>query len=88
MAVGIIASLIGKWLNLKDSELKNLALGATLHDIGKAKITSEILNKPGKLTKEEYEEMKKRHTLYGYELLKDIPGLPKEVALIALQAIK
>ncbi|WP_121612080.1 HD-GYP domain-containing protein [Mesobacillus foraminis] len=84
VAVGIIASLIGKWLNLQDSDLKELALGATLHDIGKAKIPSQILNKPGKLTREEYQEMK-RHTLYGYELLKDIPGLDKRIPRIALQ---
>ncbi|PLR99679.1 HD-GYP domain-containing protein [Bacillus sp. T33-2] len=83
VCVGVIASLIGKWAGLSEKELNVLAVGATLHDIGKARISKDILNKPGKLTEEEYAEMK-RHTVYGYQLLKDLPGL-KEAALIALQ---
>jgi len=55
---------------LHASELKNLGLGALLHDIGKTRIESEILDKPDTLTKEEYREIM-NHTLYGYELLKD-----------------
>jgi putative nucleotidyltransferase with HDIG domain len=84
VCVGIISALIGKWLNLGQSELYDLTLGATLHDIGKARIPAGILNKPGRLTQEEYVEMK-RHTVYGYRMLKDIPELNERVALIALQ---
>lgn len=84
VCVGIISTLIGKWLNLGQSELNDLTLGATLHDIGKARIPANILNKPGRLTQEEYIEMK-RHTAYGYRMLKDIPELNERVALIALQ---
>ncbi|MBT2705070.1 HD-GYP domain-containing protein [Bacillus sp. ISL-35] len=84
VCVGIISTLLGKWLNLNQSDLNDLSLGATLHDIGKARIPAEILNKPGRLTQEEYAEMK-RHTVYGYRLLKDIPELNDRVALIALQ---
>lgn len=47
---------------------------AMLHDIGKIFIPYEILNKPGKLTLDEWEIMKK-HTHYGSLLLEDIPGL-------------
>ena len=84
VCVGIISALIGKWLNLGQSELNDLTLGATLHDIGKARVPADILNKPGRLTQEEYIEMK-RHTVYGYRMLKDIPELNERVALIALQ---
>ncbi|MEQ2528584.1 HD-GYP domain-containing protein [Bacillaceae bacterium CLA-AA-H227] len=84
ICVGIIATMIGKWLNLPPKDLNDLTLGATLHDIGKAKISVEILHKPGKLTKEEYDEMK-LHTIYGYELLKNIDSINENVALIALQ---
>jgi HD-GYP domain-containing protein (c-di-GMP phosphodiesterase class II) len=84
VCVGIIATLIGKWLNLSQEELLDLSLGATLHDIGKARVPADILNKPGRLTQEEYREMK-RHTVYGYRLLQDIPEINERVALIALQ---
>lgn len=84
VCVGIISTLIGKWLNLDKTELNDLSLGATLHDIGKARVPGDILNKPGRLTQEEYIEMK-RHTVYGYRMLKDIPELNDSVALIALQ---
>jgi putative nucleotidyltransferase with HDIG domain len=84
VCVGIISTLIGKWLNLNQSDLNDLSLGATLHDIGKARIPADILNKPGRLSQEEYTEMK-RHAVYGYRMLKDIPDLNERIALIALQ---
>lgn len=51
-----------------DTEIENIATAATLHDIGKIGIPDNILNKPGKLTDEEYEIMKK-HTIIGRETL-------------------
>ncbi|NEW05493.1 HD-GYP domain-containing protein [Paenibacillus sp. SYP-B3998] len=84
IGVGVLATLIGKWLNLSGRELTTLSLAATLHDVGKVKIPVEILNKPGKLTKEEFEEMK-RHSLYGYEMLKETVGVGPRVAVVALQ---
>lgn len=47
--------------------LKRCVLSAYLHDVGKIKIPSEILQKNGRLTDEEFEEIKK-HTIYGYEI--------------------
>lgn len=55
-------------LFVKDSEIENIAIAATLHDIGKVGIPDNILNKPGRLTDEEYEIMKS-HTIIGRETL-------------------
>ncbi|MBQ7678778.1 MAG: HD domain-containing protein [Butyrivibrio sp.] len=49
---------------------------ALLHDIGKVGVPSEVLNKPGKLTDEEYETIKS-HTTLGYEALKEISIMPE-----------
>ena len=84
ICVGVIATYIGKWLGLPEKDLSKLTLAATLHDIGKTMIPGSILNKPGKLTELEYEEMK-RHTIYGYRLIKKTPGLHPSIALTALQ---
>jgi HD-GYP domain-containing protein (c-di-GMP phosphodiesterase class II) len=84
IGVGVIASLIGKWLNLKESELIQLSIAATLHDVGKVKIPLDILNKPDKLTAEEFDFMKK-HTIFGYEMLKETVGINRREALVALQ---
>lgn len=84
IGVGVIATLIGKWLHLSSTELEKVTIAATLHDIGKTKIPSYILNKPGKLTAEEYDIVKK-HTLYGYKLLKNTVGISRDISLVALQ---
>ncbi|TYP71777.1 HD-GYP domain-containing protein [Paenibacillus methanolicus] len=84
IGVGVLATLIGKWMNLNETELSVLAMAATLHDVGKVRIPTEILNKPGKLTSEEY-AIVKQHTVIGYEMLKGATGLNGRVALVALQ---
>lgn len=83
IGVGIISLMIGKWLKLSEEELSDLAMGATLHDIGKTRIDPYILNKRGKLTKEEYEQIQ-LHTSYGYEILRKIDQISDRVALVAL----
>lgn len=62
--------MIGMWQDYNADDLETLTLGGLLHDIGKSKIPPEIINKPGRLTPEEYELVKK-HSEYGYELLKN-----------------
>lgn len=84
VAVGILSTLIGKWLKLNPEELSMLTIAATLHDIGKMRIPAEILTKPGPLTDEEFELMKK-HTTYGYEMVRDTVGTNHMQALVALQ---
>jgi putative nucleotidyltransferase with HDIG domain len=84
VGVGVLATLIGKWMQLDPKELSLLSMAATLHDIGKMRIPQEILHKKGALTEKEFKEMK-RHTVYGYDMLRDTPGLNHRIALVALQ---
>ncbi|WML47063.1 HD-GYP domain-containing protein [Neobacillus sp. PS3-34] len=75
---------IGLQLNLPPKDLEILGLGAILHDVGKMKVDEHILLKPGRLTEDEYEEIKK-HAEQGYNILRKIPGLPLIVAHCAFQ---
>lgn len=63
-----LSMMVGKEIGLSSDELYIVNLAGFLHDIGKVKVPDEILNKPSKLTDEEYEIMKK-HTTWGRELL-------------------
>lgn len=62
------------------ADLGLLTREATLHDVGKVRIDDYILNKPGKYTEEEYALMK-RHTVFGYEIICNTPGIDHQVAL-------
>jgi len=73
--VCILAISFGRCLGINKVDLNELGLGALLHDLGKMKIPLEILNKPGKLTVDEYEQMK-QHPTYGHELLKQHDDIP------------
>jgi len=84
VGVGVISTLIGRWMNLDNAELSILSLAATLHDVGKIKLPLEVLNKPGKLNEVEFQLIKK-HTIFGYELLKGTTGLSLRIARVALQ---
>ncbi|MBM7582703.1 diguanylate cyclase (GGDEF)-like protein [Caldicoprobacter guelmensis] len=66
--------IIGRKMGLSSRELDELALLAILHDIGKVGIRESILQKPGPLTSEEWEEMKK-HSEFGWRIAKAIPEL-------------
>ncbi len=69
------ARLIATRMGYSDKVLENIYHIALLHDIGKVVIPEDILNKPGRLTDDEY-EMIKQHAQYGYEILKEIDCLP------------
>ncbi len=69
--VGKLAAFIAEKLGLGEAFSNEIEYYARLHDIGKLLIPHEILRKPGKLTEEEFEIMKK-HTLYGEILLRDL----------------
>ncbi len=66
--VSVLCSVICKWLAMDEATSKDIVTAGLLHDLGKCNISPEILNKPGKLTPEEWEEIKK-HTIYGYRML-------------------
>ena len=69
--VATYAVAVARALGLDEEEQTTVRIGAYLHDVGKVRIPHEILNKPGKLTREERELME-RHTLYGIELLEGV----------------
>jgi putative nucleotidyltransferase with HDIG domain len=66
--------LLAQELNVSDEELTLIRRGTPLHDIGKIGIRDDILQKPGRLTPEEFEAMK-LHTVKGAEILASIPDL-------------
>ena len=76
--VGLLSGVIGKVLGLKYNEIYLLGQMGLLHDLGKLKIQEQILNKPGKLTQDEYNIIK-RHTIYGYELLQEMKGTNESI---------
>ena len=67
--VSSMCSALGIMLGFGEEDLKKLSLGGLLHDIGKMRVSKAILNKPDKLTPEEFAEMK-NHTIYGYDIIK------------------
>lgn len=69
------AKMIAGKMGYTDKTLENIYHIALLHDIGKVVIPEEILNKPGKLTDDEFETIRK-HAQYGYDILKEIDCLP------------
>ena len=66
--VAKIADILGRALSLSESELLTLDEAAKLHDIGKIKVDVKILQKPERLTDEEFAEIKK-HTVYGFAMI-------------------
>jgi putative nucleotidyltransferase with HDIG domain len=70
------ASWIGKQLGKTKKEQDDLYIIGLLHDVGKIGVHEEIINKPGRLTDEEYAEIK-THTTVGYEILKVITEMPE-----------
>ena len=72
--VSIYAMLLAKCIKLNEEQVTHVMQAGLLHDIGKAKIPKEILNKPSRLTPEEFEIMK-THSTHSYRLLQDAPDI-------------
>jgi len=81
--VCIYSLVIGIGMGYVGDSLRELGIGSMLHDIGKVKIPQHILQKPGRLTVDEFDEIKK-HTIYGSVILKDAHGINMTASLIAL----
>jgi HD-GYP domain-containing protein (c-di-GMP phosphodiesterase class II) len=75
---------MGLHYGYKKHELLELGIGSILHDLGKTKIPPEILNKPGRLTDEEIEEIK-NHPVFGYNMLMD--DLSNEISESSLEIV-
>lgn len=72
---------LARAMGIKPAEIKVIARGAFLHDIGKMAIPDEILRKPGKLTREEQEVMRE-HCSLGYHILRKIPFLSEPAEIV------
>jgi putative nucleotidyltransferase with HDIG domain len=81
--VSAFSVLIGREMKLADADLDVLRLGALLHDIGKIGLSDEILRKPGPLTAEEFEQIK-RHPGLGARILRQVPFLAPHLPIVEL----
>jgi putative nucleotidyltransferase with HDIG domain len=86
---GVHSTRLAEWaihvaseLGLDEQALADIEVAALLHDIGKMGIPDAILNKPAKLTSEEYDLMKK-HPEYGWAVLRQVPGF-EQASLLTL----
>ncbi len=69
--VGLYCMTYGIKINLPKEETRQLGLGGMLHDVGKTKIRLDLINKNGKLTDDEFEEMKE-HSPAGEQILREM----------------
>ena len=81
LGVAAAATAIAKTLGMPQQEVSTLRRAALLHDIGKLSVSNSILDKPGKLTDDEWSVVK-QHPFYTYEILRRAPGF-SEFALTA-----
>ena len=72
--VCILSLLTGISLSYNTLQLKELGIGALMHDIGKTKIPLDLLNKPTRLTKKEFQLMQ-QHSEQGFEILRNYPEI-------------
>lgn len=70
MNVGLLCNVFAGWLEFSEEDKKIVTLGGVLHDIGKTRMPLHIIQKPGKLSNEEYRIIKK-HTEMGYKILEE-----------------
>jgi len=82
LRVCILALAFGRHLGLPAEELHILGTGAMLHDIGKMKVSNDILNKPGELTGAEFEIMRS-HVPRGVEILESTSGISAAAIQVA-----
>ena len=85
--VAKFAEYMGRGLEMKPAELERLRYAALMHDIGKLIVPNQILNKPGKLTEEEFERMR-RHEHVSVELLRRIDFLAPIAPSLEAEAAK
>lgn len=82
--VSVLSVILGRKLGHSEDRLLDLGIAGMFHDVGKSLIPSAILNKPGRLTDSEMNEMR-THPLRGYELLRQQQGIPESVLRACLE---
>ncbi|MGG6313306.1 HD-GYP domain-containing protein [Paenibacillus macerans] len=83
LQVGLLSYYIATWLGYSPEECYEVSKAGYLHDIGKSQVRQSLRNRDRELTVEEQEEMR-RHTSYGYEIIRKSTG-EEVTALVALQ---
>jgi len=82
--VSVLAMTQARSLNVGGPLLREFGLAALMHDIGKVHTPVEVLHKPDKLTKEEFDIMK-RHVVDGAHILRQTPGMPALAPIVAFE---
>ncbi len=82
--VATMAMVVAKKYGLSDTEVFDVGVAGLLHDIGKSQISNELLNKPSRLTADEFSQIK-QHSIYGYNIIKNKSDLKESVKLAVLQ---
>lgn len=81
--VAILSMGLARALEWEDKDVEHAGLAGLLHDLGKMRLDHDILNKPGRLTPEEFDHLK-RHSQLGYDLLRTDKDVPADVAVAVL----
>lgn len=84
VSIGALLISFARALNLDRNIIQLLGVGGMLHDIGKMKVPDEVLNKPGKLTEEEFLVMKS-HVVHSRDILLETPGIAQASLDVAAQ---
>ena len=82
--VASLAMAQARALNLEGPMLREFGFAALMHDIGKVNTPQEVLNKPGKLTAEEF-KMMKQHVVDGAHILRRTPEMPALAPIVAFE---
>lgn len=82
--VATMAMIVAKQMQMSEQDIYNIGVAGLLHDVGKSMIPDEILNKPARLTEEEFEVMK-QHSVFSYRILKEKGNVSDEILMGVLQ---
>jgi putative nucleotidyltransferase with HDIG domain len=82
--VGILSLSLAEYMNIRGEELNDIGVGSLLHDIGKIKTSESIIKKPGPLTEEEWDVVKK-HPILGAKMLEIIDKSKRDSMDIVLE---
>ncbi|MDF2608253.1 MAG: phosphohydrolase [Bacillales bacterium] len=84
VSIALMAAILASKLNNNLMDCFQISFSALLCDIGLTKVPANILNKTEKLTKEDYDEIKK-HATYSFRILSNIEGISDDIKMVALQ---